>query len=228
MNFTWLNKPLMDFFIFVHNTFIKGIGITNPEVSYGLAIILFTAIIRVILLPLNIKQTRSQVAMTEIQPEVKKLQEKYKNDPQKQQQEMMKLYKEKGVNPMGGCLPLLVQLPILWALFYVFRSIPEFRKYGFLWIKVLSKPDSAFVIRILPILSGVTQYISTVLMSPSGNSDQAKQTTTMNITMSIFMVFMSWNFNAALVLYWVTNNLFQIGQTLVMKNNDRKRKASAD
>ena len=211
--------------MFVHNNCIKGIGISDPGISYGLAIILFTAIIRIILLPLNIKQTRSQVAMSEMQPEMKKLQEKYKNDPQKQQQELMKLYKEKGVNPMSGCLPLLVQLPILWALFWVFRNIPEFKTYGFLWIKVLAKPDNAFVIRILPILSGVTQYISTVLMSPAGDNAQAKQASTMNITMSIFMVFMSWNFDAALVLYWVTNNLFQIAQTLVMKYNDKKRKA---
>lgn len=225
MNFSWLNNSLRDFFMFVHNNCIKGIGISDPGISYGLAIILFTAIIRIILLPLNIKQTRSQVAMSEMQPEMKKLQEKYKNDPQKQQQELMKLYKEKGVNPMSGCLPLLVQLPILWALFWVFRNIPEFKTYGFLWIKVLAKPDNAFVIRILPILSGVTQYISTVLMSPAGDNAQAKQASTMNITMSIFMVFMSWNFDAALVLYWVTNNLFQIAQTLVMKYNDKKRKA---
>lgn len=215
---SWLNNILIDFFKYVHT--IVYMGVPNKSFSYGLAIILFTIIIRIILLPLNIKQTRSQVKMTEIQPEVKKLQEKYKNDPQKSQQEMMKLYKEKGVNPMGGCLLLIVQLPILWALFYVFKNIPEFKNYGFLWIKILDKPDTY---RILPILSGATQFMSMILMSAKGNDAQAKQTNTMNISMSIFMVFMSWNFNAALVLYWVVNNLIQIAQTVVMKKIDKKK-----
>lgn len=215
---SWLNNILTEFFKYVHG--LVYMGVPNKNFSYGLAIILFTIIIRVILLPLNIKQTRSQVKMTEIQPEVKKLQDKYKNDPQKSSEEMMKLYKEKGVNPMSGCLLLIVQLPILWALFYVFRSIPEFKTYGFLWMKVLDNPDK---LRILPILSGVTQYISTLLMSPKGDGPQAKQTTTMNIGMSIFMVFMAWNFSAALVLYWVVNNIIQIAQTVVMKAMDAKK-----
>jgi YidC/Oxa1 family membrane protein insertase len=221
----FLNQGLTTFFNFIHNGVFSVIH--NVNFSYGLAIILFTIIVRMILLPLNIKQTRSQVRMQAIQPEVKKLQEKYKNDPQKSQQEMMKLYKEKGVNPMGGCLPLVVQLPILWALFYVFRNIQPIDPstgqtvtVSFLWIKNLFSYDPLFI---LPILSGLTTYLSSRMMTPPADSAAAKQTSTMNIGMSIFMVFMAWKFTAALVLYWVCNNLIQIAQTMIMKNMDAKK-----
>lgn len=223
MNF--LNVGLSKFFDFIHNGVYSIIH--NVNISYGVAIILFTIIVRIILFPLNMKQTRSQVRMQAIQPEIKKLQEKYKNDPQKSQQEMMKLYKEKGVNPMGGCLPLIIQLPILWALFYVFRSIQPIDPatgqtvtVSFLWVTNLFNYDQLFI---LPILSGLTTYLSSRMMAPAGDSAQAKQTSTMNIGMSIFMVFMAWKFTAALVLYWVANNLIQIGQTVLMRKMDAKK-----
>jgi YidC/Oxa1 family membrane protein insertase len=205
----------------MHDTIIVGAGIKDPNISYGLAIILFTIVIRLLLLPLNIRQMKSQVKMQEVQPELKKLQEKYKNDPQKSQQEMMKLYKEKGVNPMGGCLPLLVQLPILWALFYVFRNIQPVDPVtqqnitvSFLWLPNLFAADPY---KILPILAGVTQYISALLMPMPTDSAQAKQTSTMNIAMSVMMVFMSWSFTSGLVVYWVTQNIIQMGQNLLIK-----------
>jgi YidC/Oxa1 family membrane protein insertase len=221
----FLNVGLERFFNFIHSGVYAVIH--NVNVSYGLAIILFTIIVRIILFPLNMKQTRSQVRMQAVQPEVKKLQEKYKNDPQKSQQEMMKLYKEKGVNPMGGCLPLIIQLPILWALFYVFRNIKPLDPstgqavtVSFLWMKDLFSHDPLYI---LPILSGITTFLSSRMMAPVGDSAQAKQTSTMNIGMSIMMVFMAWKFTAALVLYWVANNLIQIGQTVLMKKMDAKR-----
>lgn len=223
--FNFINVGLQKFFDFIHS----GVAaiIQNPNVSYGLAIIIFTIIVRIILLPLNIRQTRSQFKMQEVQPELKKLQEKYKNDPQRSQQEMMKLYKEKGVNPMGGCLPLIVQLPILWGLFYVFRNIHPVDPVtgqqitvSFLWLKNLFDYDHLFI---LPILSGVTTYISSRMMTPPGDSAQAKQTSTMNIGMSVMMVFMAWKFTAALVLYWVVNNLIQMGQNLLMKKLNAKK-----
>lgn len=215
----FLNSTLGQFFQFIHSG--VSMVISNPNYSYGLAIILFTIIIRIILLPLNIKQTRSQVRMQEIQPEIKKVQDKYKNDPQKAQAEVMKLYKEKGANPMSGCLPMLVQLPILWALFYVFNNLTAIKGVSFLWIKDLSAPDAY---KILPILSGLTTYLSSLMMAPkNADSAQAKQTSTMNIGMAIFMGFMSWNFKSALVLYWVMNNLIQMGQTKFMKWLDRDK-----
>lgn len=219
MNF--INNALKSFFELLHEG-IKVIGITNPNVSYGLSIILFTIIVRVILLPLNLKQIKSQAVMQEMQPEIKKIQEKYKNDPQKAQQEMMKLYKEKGANPMSGCLPLLIQLPILWALFYVFRTIDTGGTIvSFLWIKNLFGPDK---LHILPILSGVTQYISMLMMPTATDPAQAKQASTMNIGMSIFMIIMAWNFTSALVLYWVVNNLIQMGQNLLIRRMRFKEK----
>lgn len=223
--FNFINEGLSKFYYFIQGG-IQAV-IHNPNVSYGVAIIVFTIIIRVILLPLNMKQTRSQIKMQELQPEIKKLQEKYKKDPTMAQQETMKLYKEKGVNPMGGCLPLIIQLPILWALFYVFRNIhPVDAVTGkaiavhFLWINDLFKFDQWYI---LPVLSGITTYLSSLMMTPAVDSAQAKQTSTMNIGMAIFMVFMAWKFTAALVLYWVVNNLIQIGQTALMRKIDARR-----
>ena len=164
------------------------------------------------LLPLSIKQTKSTAKMGVIQPEMKKIQEKYKEDPQKYQQEVMKLYKENGVNPMGGCLPMLVQMPILFALFAVFQKL-NFQGAGFLWLPDLILPDPYYI---LPILSTVTTYFSSKLMQPPGGGEQSKQTSTMNTGMAIFMGFMSIKFQGALVLYWVMNSILQVIQTLVI------------
>lgn len=215
-----LNKGLGAFFGVVHG-WVTAV-VPDKGLSTGLAIILFTAIIRIILLPLNIKQMRSSIKMQEIQPEMKKLQDQYKNDPQKQQEEVMKLYKEKEVNPLGGCLPFLVQWPILIALYSLFRYLPDVKKAHFLWITDLAKGDL-----ILPIISAATTFLSSYLLTPKTNegenNTQALQTNTMNIFMSIFMGIMSYQINnSALVLYWVTNNLFQVGQVYVMKKVMKK------
>lgn len=215
-----LNKGLGTFFGVVHSWVIAIVP--DKGLSTGLAIILFTAIIRIILLPLNVKQMHSSIKMQEIQPEMKKIQDQYKNDPQKQQAEIMKLYKEKQVNPLGGCLPFLVQWPILIALYSLFRYLPDIKKAHFLWIADLSKGDL-----ILPIISAVTTFLSSYLLTPKTgegeNNQAAVQTNTMNIFMSIFMGVMSYQINnSALVLYWVTNNIFQVGQVYVMKKLMKK------
>ncbi|WP_138204207.1 membrane protein insertase YidC [Haloimpatiens lingqiaonensis] len=219
----WLSK----FFEMLHsglNSFIP-----NNNITYGLAIILFTAIIRIILLPINYKQIRSTVKMSEIQPEMKKLQEKYKNNPQKMQEEVMKLYKENGVSPLSGCLPLIIQMPILFAMYYLFANLPNISGVSFLWIKDLGGIPSLKdpLSLILPIASGITTYLSSAMMGMKGDEMQAKQTSIMNIFMSVFITYMSLKFKGALVLYWVTNNLFQIAQTLVMKRNENKSKQNA-
>lgn len=208
---SFLNNTLVRFFDLVHG-FIQLIT-KNPNYSYGLAIIAFTIIIRLLLLPLNIKQTKSQAKMQIIQPEIKKIQDKYKNDPQKSQQEMMKLYKEHGANPMSGCLPLLIQMPILFAMYYAFNQL-NLEGISFLWLRDLSKPDRFYI---LPVLSTATTYLSSLMIMPKGDNPQAKQTSTMNTGMAIMMGFMSLNFKSALVLYWVINNLIQMTQTVVMK-----------
>ncbi|WP_373897210.1 membrane protein insertase YidC [Haloimpatiens sp. FM7315] len=224
----YLNDWLSKFFEMLHN----GIAtfIPNSNISYGLSIILFTVIVRVILLPINIKQMKSTVKMSKIQPEIKKLQDKYKSDPQKAQAEVMKLYKENSVNPLGGCLPLIIQMPILFALYYVFLNLPDISGVSFLWINDLGGIPSFKqpLTLILPILSGITTYLSSAMMAVKGDGMQAKQASMMNIFMSVFIVWMSLRFKEALVLYWVTNNLIQIAQTLVIKkgeNSDSKQGA---
>ncbi|WP_333860961.1 membrane protein insertase YidC [Clostridium sp.] len=216
----YLNNAFVQFFEFLHRN--VTLLIPNQNVSYGIAIILMTIIIRIIILPLGVKQLKSSLIMNEIQPEVKKLQEKYKKDPQRAQQEMMKLYKEKGASPFSGCLPLLIQWPILIALYYVFNNLSGINGISFLWISDLAKRDI-----FLAILSGITTYLSTYFMMSSNNSEQtAKQTQTMNIGMSGFMIFMSLGFKSALVLYWVVSNLIQIAQTLVIKRIGTKKNTS--
>ena len=210
MNLNFLTLPLEKFFYFLHSGIHTVIPVNN--VSFGLAIILFTVIIRIALLPLSIKQTKSTAKMGAIQPEMKKVQEKYKKDPQKSQQEVMKLYKENGVNPMGGCLPMIIQMPVLFAMFYVFRNL-DMNGAGFLWMKDLTLKDPKMI---LPVLSMVTTYFSSKLMQPPNGGAQSKQTSTMNVGMAIMMGFMSLNFAGALVLYWVINNVLQVIQTLVI------------
>jgi YidC/Oxa1 family membrane protein insertase len=207
---------LREFLVGFYNIVFNAINyvIPDPNWAYGLAIMGFTIIIRMFLLPLNIKQTKSQAKMQLIQPEMQKIQAKYKNDPQKSQEEIMKLYKEHGANPMSGCLPLLIQMPILFAMYYVYSHLEGIAGVRFLWLNDLSKPDKYYI---LPILSTATTYISSLLIAPKSDNPQAKQMSTMNTGMAIFMGFMSINFQSALVLYWVTNNLIQISQTLIMK-----------
>ena len=209
---SYLKNFLVSFFELVHTGIFTVIP--NKNISYGLAIIFFTVIVRILLLPLSIKQTKSQAKMQEIQPEIKKVQDKYKNDPQKSQQEVMKLYKEHGANPLSGCLPLIIQMPVLFAMYSVYYNNTNIEGFRFLWLSNLADPDQFYI---LPILSTITTYISSILITPKGSSPQAKQTSTMNTGMAIFMGFMSLNFKSALVLYWVVNNLIQIAQTLIMK-----------
>lgn len=188
--------------------------------AYFLAILVFTGIVRIILLPLNLKQMRSQTKMTEIQPEIKKIQEKYKKDPTKLQAETMLLYKEKGVSPFSSCLPLIIQMPLLFSLFYVFRDLQGIEGVKFLWV-TLSQPDPIYI---LPIISGITTYIQSSMMAPKTENGKPNQMATMNIFMSGFIVFISLNFSSLLILYWIINNSLQILQNYYMKVSDKKKK----
>lgn len=215
----YLNNAFVQFFEYLHKGVVSVFP--NQNVSYGLAIILMTIIIRVIILPLGIKQIRSSLIMNKIQPEVKKIQDKYKKDPQKSQQEMMKLYKEKGASPFSGCLPLLIQWPILVALYYVFNNLSGINGISFLWITDLGKPDIP-----LSILSGITTFLSGWLIMPSGDNPQASQSKKMNIGMGFMMTFISWKLKSALVLYWVVSNLIQVAQNLVVKKIEEREVVS--
>jgi len=187
--------------------------------SFGLAIILLTVIIKVALYPLTVKQVKSMKAMQELSPKLKKIQEKYKDNPQEMQQKVASLYKDAGVNPLAGCLPLLIQMPILMGMYYALYNFD----YGsvnpaFLWLPNLSEPDPIYV---LPVLSALTTFL------------QQKMTTTemtqqMKIMMTVMPLFIGWislNFPSGLVLYWVTMNVVQIVQQWWMYRRDNSKSA---
>lgn len=211
--------PLTSFFMLIHKG-VTSLGISNLSWAYFLDIFIFTLIIRSILLPLTIKQTKSTVSMGKMQPKMKELQEKYKNDPQKLNQKTMELYKEEGANPLSGCLLALVQLPIFMAMYYVIYHFKGFDGVGFLWVKSLAEADKTFI---LPILSGATTFLAGIMVAPKGNDPAAKQQKQMNIFMSLFFIYMSYKFRAALVLYWIISNLIQVLQQYFIIGRIRKR-----
>ena len=202
-------RNIFDYF----HTVIVGLGVTDVGLSYVLAILLFTVIIRLLILPLNIKAAKSTRGMQKIQPEVKKLQEKYKNDPQKMNAEVMKLYKENNVSMAGGCLPSLLPLPILMALYWVFMGIqlPDGQVASFLWIKDLFAPDPYYI---LAILAALSTFLPSHLMNKATPQQAGGMSMgTMSIMMAGMMGFMSLNFKAILVLYWIMGNIIQTIQT---------------
>lgn len=189
--------------------------------SYGLAIILLTVLIKILVYPLTKKQLQSMKAMQRIQPQMKKLQEKYKNNPQVMQQKLVELYQKEGANPMSGCLPMLIQMPILMGMYY---TLYEFDYGGappsFAWLPSLSEPDPLYV---LPFLSMATTFIQQKMMS---NTSEAN--TQMRVMMTVMPLFIGWislNFPAGLVLYWVTMNVVQIIQQWWTNRQDDKEAA---
>lgn len=187
------------------------IGIPN----YGLAIIFMTIIIKVALFPLTNVQLKSMRGMQELQPKLKELQEKYKDDPQKMQAQMMNLYKEKGVNPFSGCLPLLIQLPILMAFYKALYNFhyTNVAHAGFLWIKNLSNagPQEGITGLLLPVLAALTTYYQQKI-STVDTSDPTQRS--MLIFMPVFLGWMAYKFQAGLALYWVMFNILSIAQQL--------------
>lgn len=193
--------------------------------SYGWAIIIFTVIIRVILLPLNAVQINSTRKMQEIQPELKALQEKYSSKDletrNKLNEETQKLYKEAGVNPYAGCLPMVIQLPVMWALYQAIWRTPELQNGKFLWMD-LGKPDPYYI---LPILAAVFTFLSSYIATLSvPKSSQTTMTKMMSYVMAIMVGIWAIVFQSAISLYWVISNLFQVGQTLVLQNPFKYRK----
>jgi len=184
--------------------------------NWGVAIILLTILIKIIFFPLTYSSTKSMSKMADLQPKIKALRAKYKKsktdiDQRRQMnEEMMKLYKEQGVNPAGGCLPLLIQLPVFWGVFRMLVVAVEFRHAPFmLWITDLSVKDPYYV---TPVLMGITQYISQKMTPTSADPSQAKMMLVMPFVMTIFFI----NFQSGLVLYWLTTNVLQIAQQALM------------
>ena len=183
--------------------------------DYGVAIILLTACVKAVLWPLQNKANKSMRHMAALAPKMQALKEKYKDDPTKMNQEVMKLYKEHGVNPVGGCLPMMIQIPIFFGLFNMLGQVAELRNATFLWVKDLSQPDTiaqipglGWDINILPILMGATNVW---LMHMTPKTGDAMQRRVLMFMPLIFLVF-CYNFAAALALYYTTQNLFTILQ----------------
>ena len=193
--------------------------------NFGLAIIALTILMKLILWPLTAQATRSQKRMQALQEPMSKLREKYKGDTQKLNQEMMKFYKEEGVNPFAGCWPILVQMPIFLGMFWMLRSASELYGQEFLWINDLSEQDniamvSGFSINILPLLMLATQWyqmkLTPMQLGPDASESQRINAKMMRMMPFIFLVFLYF-FSSALVLYWTAQNLMSILQTLVTK-----------
>jgi YidC/Oxa1 family membrane protein insertase len=175
--------------------------------NWGWAIIVMTILIKMAFYPLNAAAARSMAKMKLVAPKLKSLQEQYANDKQQLQLKMMELYKQEKINPLGGCLPILVQIPVFIALYWVLLSAVELRYAPWLgWIKDLSAPDPFFV---LPVIYAITAYLQ-VKLSPTPITDpvQARVMQIMPVAFSVLFIF----FPSGLVLYWLVNNILQIAQ----------------
>jgi YidC/Oxa1 family membrane protein insertase len=195
---------------------LRGLYAVIP--NYGVAIILLTLIVRIVFWPLTHKGTESMKRMQELQPKLKELQQKYRDKPQKLQQETMALYREHKVNPLGGCLPMLIQIPVFFALFNVLRSAIELRFAGFLWVRDLSEAENLLhgaipligSLNILPLIMAATQAWQQHLTPTGGDPAQQKMMMFMPIIMLIFLYTMP----SGLVLYWTANQVMMIVQLL--------------
>ncbi|MCI6098604.1 MAG: YidC/Oxa1 family membrane protein insertase [Selenomonadaceae bacterium] len=212
-----LFDPLVQVFRLVFEGFYNltaAVGFAN----YGIAIILMTILVKALMYPLTAKQVRSMKAMQELQPALKKLQKDYKNNPQLLQQKMAELYKEAGVNPLAGCLPLLIQMPILMGVYYCLYGYSYSGDPTFLWLTSLSDTDPLYV---LPILSALTTYIQQK-QTMANNGQDNQQMKIMSYMMPLFIGWISLNFPSGLVVYWVTMNLCQIAQQWYMFRGEKK------
>lgn len=186
--------------------------------NYGVDIILLTILIKIIFYPLSLKSYKSMKEMQKMQPVMAKLREKYKDDKEKLNKEMMDIYKTKGINPLGGCLPMVIQIPVFFALYKVLMGAIEFRQAPFVfWIKDLASPENLYTlsvagfslpIRILPLIMGITMVIQQKMTPTSVDPMQEK----MMLFMPVIFTFMFWGFPTGLVLYWLVNNVISIGQ----------------
>jgi YidC/Oxa1 family membrane protein insertase len=191
--------------------------------NYGWAIVLLTIGLQLLMFPLTMKSLRAQMAMKKLQPKMSELQKKHKGDPKQLNVEMMQLYKTTGTNPFGGCLPMLLQLPIFWALFTTLRNAYELRGTPFVgWIHDLAAPDP---LHILPIVMGGAMFLQ---QRATGAATDPTQKQMMYI-MPIMFTVMFFNFPSGLVLYWLTNNLIMLAfQYGAQKRQERLGKGTAD
>ena len=226
---TFVVWPLANILIGI-DSFLAG---ANIPYHWGFAIIVFTFLVKLLTFPLTLQQTKGMQAQKDLQPRLQDLQKKYGKDREKLAAEQMKLYQEAGVNPLSGCLPLLIQMPILFGLYAALVAVgPMLENASFFWIPDLSYPQYslglgwlttlwqegqiALIIAylVLPILLIVTQFIMQKWMTPApmGDNSQAKMSQNMSLIMTFMFGFFTLQVPAGLTLYWVTSNLLQMGQ----------------
>jgi len=202
---------------------------------WWLSIVLLTVIVRSLLFPLTVKQVRSMRAMQDLKPHMDRVRAQFKDNPQRQREEMAKVYQEQGVNPLGGCLPILVQMPIFIGIFYVIRQFggyslggrtvppqyPSFHEGGILWFQNLSNADPTYL---LPIISAATMLAATEITAKNIDPQQRWLMRLLPIGFTIFLL----NFPAGLFVYWITSNLVTLGQNFVIYNYGPGKKSSDD
>ncbi len=230
----WLETILKWFLEFI-NKFVR---------NWGVSILVMTLIIKLLLFPLTRNQSMSSLKMQEIQPKIKAVQAKYKENPQKQQEEMAKIYKEVGYNPMSGCLPMILQFLLLWSMFNIFNNYFEFRGASFIpgWISDLSSGDSVHTfkkaipffgnqLRILPFIYLAIQLLSGKItggMAGTGTTAPTQSQTQMKLMMygmPIMFFFMFYNASSGLLLYWTSSTVYQIFQQLIINGMMKKKRA---
>ena len=191
-------------------------------VEWWLSIAMLTVVVRTLLFPLTVKQVKSMRAMQDLRPEMERIRGQYKDNRQKQQEEIMKLYQDRKVNPLGGCLPILVQMPIFIGIFYVIRKFggqpgyseplyPSFREGGIFWFQDLSHMDPYFV---LPVLSALTMLAATEITAKNIDPQQRWLMRLLPVGITVFL----YSFPAGLFVYWITSNLVTLTQNFVIYN----------
>ena len=215
--FDWLINGMAYALDFIYN--IVG--------NYGLAIITFTLLIKLVLYPLTAKQTRSMRQMQEIQPEMEKIKEEYEDDKEKQQEAMMELYQEHGVNPAAGCLPMILQMAILIPLYRtIFALGDKMANESFLWIGTitngsLAEPDIAIVLLNAVVMLGQT-FMTQKISGGEGKSNK------MMYMMPLFIIFIGFSLPSGVLLYWFTSTLFTVGQQYFLSKEPSSIKGDAE
>jgi len=219
---SWWTRNVVYWFSLMLDTFADWFG-----GEYGLSILLLTIIVRTIILPLMIKQYKNTKAMQALQPEMQKLREKYKEDPRKQQEEMMKLYQTHQVNPLAGCLPLIVQMPIFIALYNSIYQNVEIRDHSFVGFQLGTSPSQGeWYYYIIPTIAAITTLVQSMMMSK-----QQTMAGPMKGLMYIFPVLifvMAINFPVALPLYWIYSNIYTIVQNYFMYGKSKKNEPAPE
>ena len=232
-------NAIADFFQNIFSPIVQVLGAVllyfhqQLSLPWWLAIVLLTVVVRTLLFPLTVRQVRSMRAMQELRPELDKIRNKYKDNRQKQQEEQMKLFQERKVNPLGGCLPILLQMPIIIGIFYAVREFggdplrnippeyPSFRTGGLFWFQDLSVYDPYLI---LPILSAVTMLASMEITNKSMEPQQRWLMRLMPIGITIFL----WRFPAGLFVYWITSNIVTLVQNYAIYNFGPGKKKPPD